>query len=93
MFGVSLIFETPFTVKVKVSGEHFENTAGLCGTCNGISDDDFFIEAGIFVSVLNRLLKRKVHYEYSLCTLNHLLRINKIKQHSKNFISIRFDVS
>ncbi|XP_071830391.1 IgGFc-binding protein-like [Apostichopus japonicus] len=47
IFGVSVMLQTPFTVEVKVSGDHFDKTEGLCGTCNGDVTDDFYTKTGV----------------------------------------------
>lgn len=52
IFGVSVMLQTPFTVEVKVSGDHFDKTEGLCGTCNGDVTDDFYTKTGVVVSSL-----------------------------------------
>ncbi|KAJ8032286.1 Mucin-6 [Holothuria leucospilota] len=60
-FHLALIFESPFTVRIKVSKEHIDRTIGLCGTCNGNAEDDLQIATGeLSVSYLKYL---RLEYE------------------------------
>lgn len=49
-FQMSIIFQTPHTVRVKVYHEmHFGRTCGLCGTCNNERKDEFLLPNGKLV--------------------------------------------